>query len=57
MADKNYAGTQYMRAQKKETRLVEEMTKRAANGKDRENVDPTWSNHTVNTKGERVWSF
>ena len=58
MANKNYSGTQFMRAQSKEDRLIENIDRRDGNGENMENVDHTYNNHDhVNTSGERVWSF
>ena len=57
MANKNYAGAQYMRALAKEDRLIRKIDKRTDNGKDRENVDPVWQKHKTTSSGERVWSF
>ena len=57
MAKKATIGNAYHNSQKKIDRLIAKIDKRTANGKDRENVDPTWQKHTVNATGERCWSF
>jgi hypothetical protein len=57
MANKNYAGTMYVRTKAKETRLVERIDKRNDNGDNMENVDRVWQNHSTNEEGARVWSF
>jgi hypothetical protein len=54
---KNHTGNLLIRVQDKENRLLEKIDKRTGNGKDMENVDPTWQKHTVNPEGDRVWSF
>ena len=38
-------------------RLIDKIDERTEDGRDRENVDPTWQKHTVNKKGDRVWTF
>jgi len=57
MANKNYAGTQYMRTLAKENRLVDEIDKREAKGTNRENIDSTYNKCSFTPNGERVWSF
>ena len=57
MANKNTTGNLFTRFKDRETRLVKVMDKRAKDGDDRENVDPTWDKHQLTAQGERVWSF
>jgi len=57
MANKNYAGTQFERAKRKESRLISKIDKRESNGKNIENVDDTFANYTHSADGERVWSY
>lgn len=57
MADKNTNGTLFNRFKNREQCLVNKLDQRTTNGKDRENVDPTWQDHILTIDGERVWSF
>jgi len=57
MANKNYSGAQYMRAQDKEDRLLDKIDRRTDKGQDRENIDPVWQKHSYTPDGERVWRF
>ena len=57
MANKNYAGTQLIRAQQKEDRLIDKIDKRESNGNNLSNIDNTFRNYTHSDGGERVWSF
>jgi hypothetical protein len=57
MADKNYAGAQMYRQERRENRLIEKIDYREKNGKNRENVDEQFSNFTINKDGSKVWSF
>ena len=57
MAKKGTVGNAYHYSMRKIDRIITAIDKRTKNGKDRENVDPTWQRHTVNREGDRVWSF
>ena len=57
MSSKNTVGNAYHYSMRKIDRVIKEIDKRTVNGKDRENVDPTWQKHTVNKEGARVWTF
>lgn len=58
MANKNTAGTMFVRTKAKEDRLIDRIDKRDANGTNNENVDNTFRNYThMTNSGERVWSF
>ena len=58
MANKNRVGNAYHFNTKKIDRLIAKIDKRTKNGKDRENVDNTYRNHSHMTENnERVWSF
>ena len=57
MARKATVGNAYHYSQKKIDRLLTKIDKRTANGKDRENVDPTYRKHHFAANGARVWSY
>ena len=58
MAKKGTIGNAYHYSQKRIDRLITKIDKREASGKNRENVDNTYRNHSHTTNnGERVWSF
>jgi hypothetical protein len=57
VANKNYSGARYTRAQDKEDRLIDKIDKRAASGDNRENTDTVYNSYTNMPNGERVWSF
>lgn len=57
MAKKSTVGNAYHYSQKKIDRLLTKIDKRTANGKDRENVDPTYRKHHFAANGDRVWSY
>jgi len=55
---KKTVGNAYHYSMKKIDRLITKIDRRSANGKNRENVDNTYRNHSHKTReGERVWSF
>jgi hypothetical protein len=55
---KKTVGNAYHYSMKKIDRLITKIDKRSVNGKNRENVDSTYKNHSHKTRdGERVWSF
>jgi hypothetical protein len=55
---KKIVGNAYHYSQKKIDRLIDKIDHRTKTGKDRENVDNTYKNHSRMTReGERVWSF
>jgi hypothetical protein len=57
MANKNTTGSLFTRFKNKEVRLLKCIDKRTNNGKDRENVDPTYYECSFAKNGERVWSY
>ena len=58
MAKKATVGNAYHYSQKKIDRLIAKIDRREVNGKNRENVDNTYRNHSHMThRGGRVWSF
>ena len=57
MAKKGTVGNAYHYSQKKIDRLISKIDRRTENGKDRENVDPTYRRYSFTKDGERVWSF
>ena len=57
MAKKGTVGNAYHYSQKKIDRLISKIDRRTENGKDRENVDPTYRRCSFTKDGERVWSF
>jgi len=57
MAKKANVGNSYYKFLKRQERLVKKLDKRSKSGKDRENVDHIFQNHSFTPNGERVWSF
>ena len=58
MAKKGTVGNAYFNSQRKIDRLITKIDRREASGKNRENVDNTYKNHShITNNGERVWSF
>jgi hypothetical protein len=54
---KNKNGALLKRTMDKETRLVNTIDKREADGSNKENTDNVYNNHTINDDGSRSWSF
>lgn len=57
MSTKNYAGNLEKRRRDREDRLARDIDYRSKTGRNLENTDTTYNNHTINEEGARVWSF
>lgn len=57
MAKKGRVGNAYYYGQRKIDRLIEKIDQREKSGKNRENVDKVFANHSFTKDGAKVWSF
>lgn len=57
MANKNYSGTQYVRAQEREDHLLAKIDRCTDNSSDQKKADHAYQNPTSNEEGARTWSF
>jgi hypothetical protein len=57
MSKKSTVGNAYNRGLKEIDRLIRAIDRREANGKNKENTDDVFRNHSFTKEGDRVWSF